>query len=87
MIYTKLLKSLLTGLVLVYLAGCANSSKVIDRVVTIRPPTELLRLCPPPTGTVRTNEELAELFVAYRTALRSCNADKQSLQEWEKETQ
>ena len=49
------------------------------------PSPELLRDCPSPVLTYRTNGELAEAIIAWRNALAVCNIDKATLREWAKE--
>lgn len=48
----------------------------------VGPPSELLQPCPAPVGKAATNEDIAEWLMEYKSALRSCDADKTSLREW-----
>jgi hypothetical protein len=54
------------------------------------PPENLLAECPVPTqeqkDAVKTNEDLAYLFIDTEETLKRCDADKTSLREWVVET-
>lgn len=63
---------------LLWLSGCSTTSSLIREL----PPPELLRDCPSPVVTYRTNGELAEAIIAWRNALAKCNIDKATLREW-----
>lgn len=77
-------KIALTGLLSLFLTACAlPSPTVIDRPVKVQPPEELLAECPVPgVPNPLLNGQLAELLLATRSSLESCNLDKKALREW-----
>lgn len=77
-----MVRLLVTASLAFLLCACAQPSKVIDRVVRVTPPSELLADCPAPVGNAKTNEDVADWLLAYKGALRTCNVDKQALRDW-----
>ena len=72
----KLSRAILVGL-MAALPACSTVQTVRES-----PSPELLRHCPEPIVSVRTNGELAEATLAYKDALQKCNIDKAALREW-----
>ena len=82
--YKKLLPVVLIGLGSLFLTGCVTPS-VIKEYVYVHDdlPTTLLAACPGYAGPLDTNGDLAQAYLAERQALAACNADKESLREWD----
>lgn len=59
------------------LTGCSSM-----QIVRELPPPDLLSDCPIVVERLRTNGDLVNTILAYRTALSTCTADKASLREW-----
>lgn len=67
----------LAGATLLLLPACSTV-----QIVRQTPSPELLRHCPEPIVSVRTNGELAQALQSTRAALALCNIDKAALREW-----
>ena len=82
--YKKLLPVVLIGLGSLFLTGCVTPS-VIKEYVYVHDdiPTALLANCVGYSGPLDTNGDLAQAYLAERQALAGCNADKESLREWD----
>ena len=84
----KLSMLALAGLTLLSLTGCAQFSGTKEYVyVTDAIPQSLLADCPGYSGPLDRNRDLAEAYRAERQGRMTCNADKQSLREWEAKRQ
>ena len=84
MLYKKLLLLVLIGLVSLSLTGCVTPSVIKEyEYIYDRVPADLLRDCPGYAGPLVNNGDLAQAYLAERQALAACNADKESLREWE----
>lgn len=77
-------KLLLTGLLALFLMGCATRSKPLVIVQHNSPPAWLMADCLIPEGDPTTNGELAEDNLALLNALGVCNDDKAALREWDR---
>lgn len=64
---------------LMFLPACATKTVVSEAVY---PPAHLLNDCPEPVMQGDTNGALARHILDLRSALRSCNGDKQALRAW-----
>jgi hypothetical protein len=84
-----MLKNLiLSGAILVSLAGCSTLSgllPVVEKPVPILPPIELLGDCPVPALKGDTNADLAELAIDSLESLHGCNADKEGIRKFYEE--
>lgn len=78
-------KRLLTLLSILALAGCASAPPVV-KVQVIQPPADLTQACQEPAQAVQTTRDMVTYLLDLRDALRGCNAQLESLRQWEVDT-
>ena len=84
MLSKNLLKLTAIGLLSLFLLGCETPSAIKEYVyVHAAVPTPLLADCPGYDGPLVDNGDLAQAYVTERQGRLACNADKESLREWE----
>ena len=66
----------LAALLSLTLMGCSQVPRQV-------PPSEWLDPTPAPVREVKVNADLAQLVKDYQAALRSCNADKQDIRDFQ----
>lgn len=84
MLYKKLLLPVLIGLGSLSLLGCSTQSVIKEYVyVYDAVPSALLADCPGYAGPLVDNGDLAQAYITERQGRVACNADKESLREWD----
>lgn len=67
---------------IVGLLGLSGCSALQPQVVKLKPPVDLLAVCPTPVVDVTKNQGLVNGLLAYADALDQCNNDKAALRAW-----